>query len=558
MPVRSVSDATFGREVLRPSIPVLVVFSAEWCRPGKAMDPALDALAADFEGKVKVAKIDVARNGTVKCDYEIHGMPTLILFKNGRPVARRVGGVARKDSLAEWINAALILALANQTVSVLPRAAEFKLANGMDVVVVPDHRAPIVTHMVWYRVGSADDPEGLSGIARLLEHLTFKSLDKGAAGEFSKTIARLGGQNNAFGNRDATVYIERIPRDQLRTVMELEVDRMKHLRLTDDEVATERHVITEMRRSTVDSNPTTELYERMTAALYGSHPYATPIGGKTEEIAKLSRKDAVRFYKRHYAPNNAVLVVSGDATPEEVAQLAEETYGRLRENHEIGKRKRLPLPVHEVARRLTLQDPRATNAMFERFYAVPSYTAAKPGDAEALDLLAKILGAATNGRLYRKLIVEERLATSTGSSISGGVVVESTFAIGAVAREMDLRAVEASVDAVLDDIRTNGVTQLEFGRAKKSLLAKYIFDSDNQVSLAKRYGWAAIMGRSADEVDGWPAAISKVTVDDIKRVANEHLDPRSSVTGWLLPTEVHASANAGTAADRVPFIAANR
>ncbi len=448
--------------------------------------------------------------------------------------------MVRQGALEEWINAALILARANQTVSALPRAAEFKLANGMDVVVVPDHRAPIVTHMVWYRAGVADEPKGVSGIAQLLEHLTFKSLDKGAGG-LSKAIARCGGQNNAFTSRDMTVYFERVSKDQLETAMKIEASRMMNLHLTDDEVAIERQVVIEMRRSCFDSNPTMRLNEKMGAALYQVHPYGIPAVGCADEMAKLSRKDVMRFYKRYYAPNNAVLVVSGDVLPEEVARLAERTYGKLRPNPGVNGRERPQEPPHVVARRVTLEDARAGDPVFRRVYAVPSYAMAKPGEAEALDLLATILGAPATGRLNRKLVVETKLAAETGGCYSGTDVDAGTISIFARGRDGDLSAIEAGVDTVLEEIRNHGVTQLEFSRAKKVLLAKYIFESDCQENLAHRYGWAIAIGHSVDQVEGWPAAISKVTADDIKRVANEYLDARRSVTGWLLPESEHAA-----------------
>lgn len=443
-------------------------------------------------------------------------------------------GVSR---LATSAMAIIMLALASQTASAEPRATEFKLQNGMDVVVIPDHRAPVVTHMVWYRVGAADEPKGVSGIAHFLEHLMFKSTDKIAVGEFSKIISRLGGQDNAFTGQDVTAYHQRIAKEQLKNVMEMEADRMTHLRLTNDEVATERQVIIEERRSRIDNNPGARLDEQMNASLYLSHPYGVPVIGWAHEMAKLSREDALRFYKRYYAPNNAILVVSGDVTPEEVKRLAEETYGKLPANPDVDGRTRPQEPPHVAARRVTLKDPRAGNASFHRYYIAPGYPTAKPGEAEALDLLLKILADGSTSRLYRKLVVEDKVAATTGGDYSGYALDSGAISLYAVANNGDLKAVEADVDAVLDEVRKNGVTQLELERAKKSLLADYVYDSDNQANLARRYGWAVAIGRSIDQVEGWPAAIGKVTVDDIKKAANDYLDARHSVTGWLLPEE---------------------
>jgi zinc protease len=212
------------------------------------------------------------------------------------------------------------------------RATEFTLSNGMQVVVIPDHRAPVVTHMVWYRVGAADEPRGKSGIAHFLEHLMFKSTEKIASGEFSRIVSRMGGQDNAFTSQDATAYFQRIHKDRLGEVMAMEADRMVNLRLTEHEVLTERDVILEERRSRVENNPQAVLDEQMNAVLYYSHTYGIPVIGWEHEIARLTREDALSFYKHHYAPNNAILVVSGDVTPEEVRRLAEETYGKIPAN----------------------------------------------------------------------------------------------------------------------------------------------------------------------------------------------------------------------------------
>src|SRR5262249_22203763 len=236
---------------------------------------------------------------------------------------------------------AFVLAMFTATIDTLKASpavsgvSEFKLDNGLQVIVVPDHRAPVVTHYVWYRVGSADEPTGVSGVAHFLEHLMFKSTDKIASGAFSKVIAKLGGQDNAFTNYDVTGYYQRIAKDRLKTVMEMEADRMVNLRLTEREVATEREVILEERRSRTENNPSAILSEQMSAALYQNHPYRIPIIGWMHEMAKLSREDALAFYKRFYAPNNAVVVVAGDVSVDEVKSLAEAAYGSLKPNADI-------------------------------------------------------------------------------------------------------------------------------------------------------------------------------------------------------------------------------
>jgi zinc protease len=422
------------------------------------------------------------------------------------------------------------------------RATQFQLANGMDVVVIPDHRAPVVTHMVWYRVGAADGPRGVSGIAHFLEHLMFKSTDKIPDGVFPKIVMQLGGQLNAFTSQDVTAYHERISKDHLGTMMEMEADRMANLRLTDEEVATERQVVIEERSSRYDSDPRARLGEQMQAALYTSHPYGVPVIGWAQEIAKLSRRDALAFYERYYAPNNAILVVAGDVTAEEVRRLAEATYGRIPANHQVETRARPQEPLPVEARRVTLKDARAGNATFYRSYFVPSYPTAQPGEAEALSLLMQILGDGSTGRLYRKLVLDQQVAATAGGGYSGGGLDSGSISLQAVASHGDLASVEAAVDQVLAEVRQNGVTELELERAKRSLRADYIYQSDEQEKLANRYGSALASGRTIEQVDGWPAAIAKVTTGDIKNAANTHLDARCSVTGWLIPEAAEGKA----------------
>ena len=533
---RTVSDATFGVDVLRSATPVLVWFSSERCRPCRDMAPALDEITKDLEGKIKVVKIDANRELIIKSDYEVRGLPTMIMFKNGRPVARRVGALMSKERIEEWVHASLASALATQTRATFPRASEFTLSNGMAVVVIPVRRVPIVTHMVWYKVGAADVPRGAAGMALFLEHLMFKSTDRTAVGEFPKTISRLGGQSNAFSGWDVTAYYERLSKDQLETAMKMEASRMARLRLTDEEVAVERRVVMEVRRS-LDSNPLRQLSEQMNAALFHMHPYGTPVIGSANEMVKLSRKSAMSFFRRHYAPNNAVLVVAGDVTPDEVERLAEKTYGKIAANRAVHRRTRPQRSVHDIARRVTLKDAGVGAPILRRTYAVPSYVTARPGEAEALDLLASILVGGSASRLHRRLVAQARLASSVCGSYTGLAVDTGVISLSAVARSSDLRAIEDGIDAVLHEIRENGVTHTEFSRAKKSLIAKYIYDSENQERLANRYGLAVAVGRTIEDIESWPDAISSVGVEDIRRVAEEHLDIRRSVTGWLLPED---------------------
>jgi zinc protease len=424
------------------------------------------------------------------------------------------------------------------------QVSAFMLANGLEVVVVPDHRAPVVTHYVWYRAGSADEPPGVSGIAHFLEHLMFKSTDKIASGEFSKIVSRLGGQDNAFTTHDMTGYFQRISKDRLKTVMEMEADRMQNLRLTEKEVATEREVIMEERRSRTDNNPSSILSEQMSASLYQNHPYRIPIIGWMHEMAKLSREDALAFYKRFYAPNNAIVVIAGDVTVAEVKKLAEATYGELKADPAIARRRVRPQePPHPAPRRVELQDPRVGNASLRRFYLVPSLATAEPGEAEALYVMMKIAGNGPTSRLYQRLVAEEHIASNAGGWYAGTGLDGGTIGLYAVAAEgVGLDKVEASMDAALRELCEKGVEEGELNRAKKAFISDFIYESDSQSQLARRYGEGLLIGQTIEQINNWPTAIMQVTAEDITRAANKHLERRKSVTGTLLPAPPEAVA----------------
>jgi zinc protease len=417
-----------------------------------------------------------------------------------------------------------------------PRVSEFKLANGLTLVVVPDNRAPVVTHMVYYRVGSADEPPGVSGIAHFLEHLMFKSTEKLANGEISAIVSRLGGQQNAYTTADYTAYFQRVSKDRLKRMMEMEADRMMNLRLDPKEVDTEREVIIEERRVRIENVPSSILGEQMAAALYQNHPYRIPTIGWMHEMAKLSREDALTFYKRFYAPNNAIVVVTGDVNPDEVKALAEATYGLLSANPEIGPRVRPQEPEHRSPRRVELKDPRAGNASVRRYYLAPAMTKASAVESEALYLLMKIAAGGGTSRLYQRLVVEEKLASSAGGWYSGLSLDSGAIGLNAVAAQgVSLERVEEAIDRVVRELRETGVTEAELERAKKQFLADFVYESDSQEALARRYGSGLAIGLTVQQIESWPLTIAKVTPADVQRVASKYLDIRHSVTGTLVP-----------------------
>jgi zinc protease len=297
---------------------------------------------------------------------------------------------------------------------IAPNATTFMLENGLEVLVIPDHRAPVVTQMVWYKAGSADEERGHSGIAHFLEHLMFKGTTKHPDGELAAIIAQYGGSQNAFTTQDYTVYHQTIAKQHLREVMELESDRMENLVLSDDVVNSEREVILEERRMRIDNDPGSQLGEAITAALFQNSPYGMPVIGWASEMAALTREDAIAWYDRYYTPNNAILILAGDIDEATARSLAEEFYGPLPRRAEPPPRVRAQEPPPLAARVVTLADPRVTQPSISRRYLAPS-DIQSPREALALQVLGDILGGGTSSRFYSTLVQGKAVATAAGA-----------------------------------------------------------------------------------------------------------------------------------------------
>ncbi|OHV79359.1 zinc protease [Ensifer sp. LCM 4579] len=416
--------------------------------------------------------------------------------------------------------------------------ANFMLTNGMEVVVIPDHRAPIVTQMVWYKVGSADEPPGKSGIAHFLEHLMFKGTKKHPPGEFSAKVAEIGGEENAFTSSDYTAYYQTVTPEALGTMMEFEADRMRDLVLTDAVIFPERDVILEERRWRVENNPEQLLEEEMQATLYQNHPYRIPTLGWMHEMEQLNCGDALAFYDRYYAPNNAVLVVAGDVDARTVWRLADKTFGALPRGQNLPERVRPREPEQNTKRTVVLTDRRVTVPTYEKSWVTTSYGTAGPGEAEALDILAEILGGGNRSRIYQQLVVKQGIASSGGAYFNGRSLDPSSFTLyGSPRGEAKIEAVEDAIDAEVRKIIEYGVTDVELEKAKNRLVRSMVFARDSQLGTAHIYGAALATGNTAYDVDEWPSRIHAVTAVEVQAVARKYLNPDRSVAAYLLPRE---------------------
>jgi zinc protease len=417
----------------------------------------------------------------------------------------------------------------------------FTLDNGMQVVVLENHRAPIVTHMVYYRVGAADEPRGVSGIAHFLEHLMFKGTPDVPAGEFSRRVRAVGGYDNAFTTQDYTGYYQTVPAAALDLVMRMEADRMRNLELTDDVVGPERDVILEERRVRIDNSARALFGEQVGAALYQNHPYGTPTIGWRHEMKQLDRDDAITFYNRFYRPNNAILVVAGDVTAEQVRTLAERYYGPL-EPGGVPSRDWTIEPPHLAPVRVEMTREDVGDTVFGRSYLAPSYVYGESGEAYALQFLARILGGST-GRLYQALAVEQRLASSISAYYSPSDRGPATFSIYASPLPgTDPATLETAIDAEIAKLLRDGVTDEEVERARTRLESAAVFARDDLSGAARTLGEALAIGRSVDDVESWPERIAAVTKDDVEAAADHVLHIERSVTGVLRPTSTQETS----------------
>ena len=419
------------------------------------------------------------------------------------------------------------------------QVTHFTLDNGMDVVVIEDHRAPVVVHMVWYRAGSADEPAGASGIAHFLEHLMFKRTETMESGEFSRTVARNGGQDNAFTSYDYTAYFQRVAADRLGLMMQMEADRMVNLRLDDAEIATEREVIIEERNQRVENSPAALFREQKDAVQYLNHRYGVPIIGWRHEMVALDRDDALAFYDRFYAPNNAILVVAGDVTPDEVRALAATHYGPIPANPDLPERLRPTEPPQTAERRITYRDARVAQPYVSRSYLAPERDSGAQETAAALTILAEVLGSGTTSVMAEALQFDSQIATFTGAFYSGMSLDRTTFDVVVVPSEgVTLEEAEAAMDGVLADFLQNGVDAAQLERIKMQLRAAQIYARDDVDSIANRYGRALTQGLTVQDVQDWPKILQAVTADDVMAAARMVLDRRQAVTGWLMAEEV--------------------
>ncbi|MCC5959921.1 MAG: insulinase family protein [Rhodobacteraceae bacterium] len=418
------------------------------------------------------------------------------------------------------------------------------LENGLEVVVIEDRRAPVVVHMVWYKVGAADEPPLQSGIAHFLEHLMFKGTDTMESGEFSRVVEANGGRDNAFTSWDYTGYFQRVASDRLELMMQMEADRMANLSFTEDDWLPERAVILEERGQVLESRVGGQFNEAMMATLYKSHPYGIPIIGWRHEMETLTGQNAMDFYDRHYGPNNAILVIAGDVDTGDALEMARQIYGPVSPNPAIAPVSRTMEPPHLAERRLRFEDARVGTPYLNRMYLAPVRRAGDQSQAAALQMLAAILGgSSTTSVLERTLNFEQGIALQAWAGYNGMARDYGTFSLGIAPVEgVTLEDAEAALDAAVADFLEEGVDQAQFDRVRHQIRASEIYALDDMQGRARQYGVGLSVGLGVDDIDGWVDALDAVTRDDVIAAGQMLLDRRNSVTGYLTqPTATSTS-----------------
>lgn len=411
----------------------------------------------------------------------------------------------------------------------------FSLENGMRVVVIEDHRAPVVTHMVWYRAGASDENSGKSGIAHLLEHLLFKETENVENGEFSQTVAALGGSDNAFTSQDYTAYYQRVSKQYLDLMMYYESDRMKNLKISELDFNTELKVVIEERSQRTDSKPGALFNEQNMASLYLNHPYGVPIVGWRHELEDLDREDAIDFYKTYYSPNNAILIVSGDVDPENVQILANKFYGSLENTIYLDVRKRPAEPPQIVERRLIFEDERVSQPYITRTYLAAERDPGQQREAAALTLLADLIGSdGIQSILGKTLQLDNKKAIYTNAYYNGLSYDDTNFSLIVVPNiDVTLLDIEVELDKVINTFISNGIDEDHLERIKFQYKAQQIYSLDSAYSQARRFGVALTSGLTIEDVLAWPKIIQDIKSSEILAAAVSLFKKESSVTGWI-------------------------
>ncbi|HAX90692.1 MAG TPA: peptidase M16 [Rhodospirillaceae bacterium] len=414
------------------------------------------------------------------------------------------------------------------------------LANGLQVVVIQNKLSPAAVQMVWYKVGAADDPQGRGGLAHFFEHMMFKGTAALPDGAYSEQIAAQGGDDNAFTSHDYTSYHEIVAADRLPLVMQMEADRMRGLILDDEKASSELSVVKSERQQRIDNHPQGLFGEKFRAALFPAHPYGRPVIGSKEDLDRLTPADARAFYQKHYAPQNAILVVSGNVEFADVLRLAAATFGRVEGNTAITDR----APIQQntpssrgASDRIEMQDARVTQPMVMASVPAPSLNT-NLRRSYALEVLAEILGGGEVGLLYRHFVTDQKIASSASVSYDPTARGPSSFSWSAVpSASTETRALEKQIKEWLAQKASTGIDAATVARAKQRLQDAAIFARDRLAAPAQIVGEALAVGIPLNELESWPQRIHSVTAAEVNAAFRDVMKSQGWVTGILEPAK---------------------
>ena len=425
----------------------------------------------------------------------------------------------------------------------------FTLSNGMRLIVQPDRRAPTAVHMLWVRAGAMDEVDGTTGVAHVLEHMMFKGSKKLEPGEFSRRVAALGGQENAFTNQDYTGYYQQIPASRLREVMALEADRFANNHWPDEEFKKEIEVVKEERRMRTEDNPRAMLFEQLMATAFQSNPYRRPVVGWMSDLEAMTPQDVRDFHAKWYVPDNAAIVVAGDVDVNQVKEWAEQTYGQIPARPAVQSKPREEAPQLGI-RRIEVKQP-AEQAYVAMAYRVPTIRnvqnlTQQDQDALALLVLSAVLDGYDGARLERALVQgKDRIADSASSSAGIMGRGPSLFILSGVpAQGKTTAALEQALRAQIARIAKDGVTEAELNRVKTQWMASQVYERDSVMGQAQSLGNYWIQGMPVDADDLLLRQLMQVTPADVQRVAAQYFGDDQLTVGTLVPQPRAAEAAA--------------
>ena len=413
-------------------------------------------------------------------------------------------------------------------------AKQFKLKNGLQVIVIENSRAPVVSQMIWYNVGSIDEKFGKSGLAHFLEHLMFKGTKKYPNGFYSKYISKNGGTENAFTSFDYTAYYQIVPTEHLEKIVELEADRMTNLTLTDQQVETEKKVILEERYQRIDSKPSAILDESIRKSLFPNHTYGTPIIGWEHEIKALTIDDVRKFYNDYYNPKNAILIFSGDVSLKKAKEYSEKYFGKIKVKNQINiNRIKLNDPVLRTNIRINYDDENVKQKIWKRSFKTSSYKESIKNGI-ALDLGLKILTGGSTSILYRELVEKKKLVSSIGGYYQGMSRDKATVNFYAIPNEnVEISNLEKQIYEIMKKSVVNGITEDRFILQKKKYEHESIYLRDSIFQPAQIVGEALSIGIALEEIESWDEFLNEITIEDVKNELKKFIKNNNYVTGLL-------------------------